>query len=290
MTDKLYLNLIHILLPVYALLCLYPFLLTVAVSFTPETMITKYGYSLIPRAISFDTYRFIFTGMRSKILDGYLVSIFVTVTGTVLSMVVSTSFAYAASVRNFRFRTVLNIMCFIPMIFNAGLLPWYITLSKYYGLVDQIVALFIPSLMSVWNVFILRNFLSGVPHSITESAIVDGAGHFRIFAVIAVPLARVGLTVVALYYALYYWNDFFLALMFMRRENKYPLQFLLYNMLSKMQFYTNTANARLGYRVEAPLETAKMAVTCITIGPIVLLYPFMQRYFIKGIAIGAIKG
>lgn len=179
---------------------------------------------------------------------------------------------------------------YIPMIFSAGLLPWYIMCTKYYHLTDSFLALVLPCCMNTFNVFLLRNFYNSIPEELAEAAKIDGASYIKIFVSIFFPLAKVGTITVGMFYALSYWNDYYLALMFINKQNMYPLQYYLYNMLANVQFIANQANASLGYNINIPLETTKMATICVTIGPIILLYPLAQKHITKGVIVGAIKG
>jgi putative aldouronate transport system permease protein len=209
--------------------------------------------------------------------------------GTAASMLVTSMYAYAASVKTFKHRNILAMLAYIPMVFSAGILPWFIVLTRYYHLSNKVYALIVPCLMNLFYVFLIRNFFSAVPVELSEAAKIDGAGHARIFTTIVVPVARVGLITVALFYALGYWNDFYMALMFISKQEFYPLQYFLYTMLTNAEFAAMNSQT-LGYRISVPLETIKMALTCVTIGPIVLLFPFIQKYFAKGIVVGGIKG
>jgi ABC-type glycerol-3-phosphate transport system permease component len=280
----------YILILLFAAFCLYPLLIAVAVSFSNENDVIKYGYLLIPRNITLGTYKFIFESIGHRILSGYKITLIVTVAGTICAMMVSASYAYAASVKSFKHRNLLNLLCYIPMVFNAGILPWYIIIASTYKLTNTIWSLILPALMNLWNVFLLRNFFNSIPIELSEAAKIDGAGQFRIFSQIVIPVSQVGLITVAMFYTLSFWNDWYLSLMFIRTQSLYPLQYILYNMLSNAQYLSSMSSLQISTEVRAPLETSKMAVTCITIGPIILLYPFVQKYFVKGIVVGAVKG
>lgn len=289
-SDRVVMGVFYGLVALFALICIYPMLLTLTTSFTDEQALLRNGYRLIPEKFSLSAYEVIFQSMRRNIFRAYGVTILVTVLGTVMSMVVSASFAYAVSVKNFRQRNILNMLLYIPMVFSAGLLPWYIACTRYYGLTNQIWAMILPNCLSVFNVFLLRNFFASLPGEISEAARIDGAGHFRIYVSIAVPMAQVGLVTVALFYALNYWNDFYLALLFIRKSELYPMQYYLYNILSNIQFAARQAQTRMTYQIDIPSETIKMAIICITVFPILFLYPFAQRYFVRGVIVGAVKG
>lgn len=288
--DKIVIGVMYALLTVFSIICLYPLLLTLMTSFTDEQTLIRDGYKMFPAKFSTAAYDVIINSMGSKVVGAYRITILVTVLGTLMSVSVSAALGYVVSVKNFRHRNLLNMLLYIPMVFSAGLLPWYLVCTRYYRLTNTIWALILPHCLNVFNVFLLRNFFSSLPASVAESARIDGAGHFRIFAQIAVPMAQVGIVTVALFYALSYWNDFYLALLYIRKQEMYPMQYYLYNILSNIQFAARQAQTRLSYNIAIPSETIKMAVIIITIGPILFLYPFAQRFFVKGVIVGAVKG
>lgn len=289
-SDRILLIIFYIVIGVFAIACLYPLLLAVGTSFSDEASVTVNGYRVIPKKFSLEAYKMILGSLGKNILNAYCVTIAVTVIGTAVSILVSSSFAYVLTVKEFKPKGVLNMFLYIPMIFSAGLLPWYIMCTKYYHLTDNFLALILPCCMNAFNVFLLRNFFKSIPEELAEAAKIDGANYLRIFSVIYFPLAKVGLVTVGLFYALSYWNDYYLSLMFINKQNMYPLQYYLYNMLANVQFIANQANASLGYNINIPLETTKMATICVTIGPIILLYPIAQKYITKGVIVGAVKG
>lgn len=289
-SDKILITVFYILVISFSVICLYPLLLALAVSFTKETCVIKNGYQLIPKEFSLDAYHTVLNSLGKNIFNAYKVTISVTFFGTFLSLLVSSSFAFVLSVKGFKPRGFLNLFLYIPMIFSAGLLPWYIMCTKYYHLSNHFYALILPCTINAFNVFLLRNFFNSIPAEMEEAAKIDGAGYLRIFFTVYLPLAQVGLVTVGLFYALSYWNDYYLALMFINTQKLYPLQYYLYNMLSNVQFMASQSNASLGYNINVPLETTKMATICVTIGPIICIYPFVQKYFTKGVIVGAVKG
>lgn len=290
MSDRVLLASFYIIVGVFAIACLYPLLLAVGTSFSEETSVTINGYSVIPKVFSLDAYKMIFGSLGKNMMNAYTVTVAVTVLGTMFSLLISASFAYALTVKEFKPRNALNLFLYIPMIFSAGLLPWYIMCTKYYHLTNSFLALILPCGINTFNVFLLRNFFKSIPDELAEAAKIDGASYLKIFRIIYFPLAKVGLVTVGMFYALSYWNDYYLALMFINKQQLYPLQYYLYNMLSNVQFMANQANASLGYNINIPLETTKMATICVTIGPIILLYPIAQKYITKGVIVGAVKG
>lgn len=289
-SDRIVMVIVYGIVALFAAACLYPLLLTLMTSITDEQTLIRDGYRMFPQKYSLAAYEMIVTTMSSKVLSAYKMTILVTVIGTALSLVVTASVAYVVSVRDFKQRNIINMMLYVPMVFSAGLLPWYIVCTKYYHLTNTIWALILPPCLNVFNVFLMRNFFQSLPTAVFESARIDGAGHFRIFAQIAVPMAQVGIITVGMMYALSYWNDYYNALMFIRKSEMYPMQYYLYNILSNIQFAARQSQTRTNYNIAIPSETMKMAIIIVTILPILFLYPVIQRYIVKGVVVGAVKG
>jgi ABC-type sugar transport system, permease component len=274
----------------FGLICLYPLLLTVIVSLTPEDVIVSDGFRLIPRALTLDTYTYIFAHSGTRILRSYGVTILVTVTGTFGSMLVTCMIAYAISLREMRYRNVIAFICNFTSIFSAGLVPWYVVCVNWYGLRNNILALILPSMFSVWSMFLMRTYFRVISPSLYDAAKIDGAGHWTIFFRIALPLSVTALLTVGMMYALNYWNDWWHALMFIDDRDLYPLQYYLYSIVSNVNAVSSgRVPSGAAASIRLPAETVKMAVTIITIGPIIFLYPFIQRYFVQGIMTGAVK-
>ncbi len=268
-----------------SILTLFPFLIVLAVSFSDESSIAKNGFRLIPEKWSLGAYRLLFEG--SVVFDAYRISIIVTVAGTVLSVLITSMLGYALSRKNLKYRNVLNMIVYIPMIFSGGLVPFYMVLLKLH-LKDNILGLILPMLFNPFFMFLILNFFRGLPDAIIESAKIDGAGEFRIYRSIVMRLAAPGIATITLFYALNYWNEWNLALLLINDTKLYPLQYLLRMILMRVTYVGQAAmNANVS---EIPAESTKMATVIITIGPIMLVYPFVQKYFIKGITIGAVKG
>lgn len=288
--DKLVTTLAYALVACFALACLYPLVMVVSVSFSSEREIARHGYSIIPQAFSLDTYRYIFAHSGARILRSYGVTIFVTVAGTIGALLITSMIAYAISIRKLRYRNVLAFVCNFTIIFSAGLIPWYIVSVNYYGLKNSMIALILPSIFSVWNMFLMRTYFAAISPSLYEAAEIDGANHFTIFWRVALPLSKTPLLTVGLMYALQYWNDWWNALIFINDKDLFPLQYYLYNILSNVNAISSgriPSGAASG--ITLPAETVKMAVTVITIGPIIFLYPFIQKYFVQGVMTGALK-
>lgn len=280
----------YVIVGLFALICLYPLLLTVTVSFTPESLIAREGFRLIPKQFSLDTYTYIFTHSGTRILRSYGVTLFVTVFGTLASMLVTCMISYAISLREMKYRNVIAFICNFTSIFSAGLVPWYVICVNWYNLRNNIWALILPSLFSVWNMFLMRTYFQNISPSLYDAAKIDGAGHWRIFFKVALPLSTTALLTVGLMYVLSYWNNWWNALMFIDDRDLYPLQYYLYSIVSNVNAISSgRIPSGAAASIRLPSETVKMAVTIITIGPILFLYPFVQKRFVKGIMAGAVK-
>lgn len=278
----------YIFLAVIAVFCLLPFLLILSGSFTDERSIYVNGYNFIPKVFSLSAYRFLFSNTRQLGIS-YLNSIFIMTIGTAVGLFLISMASYVLQRKDFRYRNQLSFFIFFTTLFQGGLVPWYILMVRYLGMKDTYFALIIPLLMNVFNIIIMKSFMRSIPESIAESAKIDGAGEFTIFLKLILPLAKPGLATVGLFMALAYWNEWFSAMLFINDQNKYPLQFLLYKILQSAEFSRNIASTA-SVTVDVPTETFKMSTAVIVTGPIILLYPFVQRFFVKGLIIGAVKG
>ena len=280
----------YIVVSIFALFCLFPFIMVVSGSLTPEEDIVKYGYSLIPRRISFDAYRILLYDI-DRILNAYKISIFVTVVGTLCSLLVNSMAGYVLS-RKVRYQKPLLIFTIITMLFSGGMVPWYIVCVRYLHLKDTVWALILPTVARAWYIFLLRNFFKGIPEEMYESSKIDGASELTTFVKIMLPLAKPAIATVTLFASLAYWNDWWAGLMLIDDSNKQPLQLLLRTIVSNTQFLQSSPNAGMMQEVSniLPVESVKMAIVILTIGPIIFVYPFIQKYFVKGIMVGAVKG
>ncbi|OGX60611.1 MAG: sugar ABC transporter permease [Paenibacillus sp. RIFOXYA1_FULL_44_5] len=278
---------IYVFLFLFSIFCAFPMLLTIIVSFSNEDSINKHGYSLFPDKFSLDAYRLVFA-QGDIILKGYLVSIIVTVAGTILAIIITGMAAYTLSNPNVKYRNGLALYFFITILFNAGLVPWYLMTTKL-GLQDNIWALIIPNLLfNPFNMFLIRNFMDSLPNAIRESAYVDGANDIRIAFQIYLPLSVPALATVGLFYALAYWNDWFNAIMLVSNHSLYPIQYILLEIKSNIDSLNMIPQGAQTSSI--PAESTKMAVVVLTVGPIALLYPYLQRYFVKGLVVGSVKG
>lgn len=280
---------IGVFITIYSLICLLPMLLTVAVSITDETTIMKNGYSFLPEKISFYAYELMFKS-GSNVIQGYMVSILVTVVGTLGAIVITGLAGYTLSNKNVKYRGALGMYFFIPMVFGSGIVPWYLICNALH-LRNNLFALIIPNLLfNTFNMFLVRNFMSGLPDSLRESATIDGANDAVIAVKIYFPLAVPVLATVGLFYALGYWNDWWNAIMLVEDKKLYPIQYLLLQLKSQISMLKDLQYLSGSVSQAPPTESLKMATSVITVGPIILLYPFLQRYYVKGLVVGSVKG
>ena len=277
---------IYVFITLLTLFCMLPLVLVLITSFASERSITLNGYTFFPTEWSIDAYKLMFNP-NSNVLTSYMITIIVTLIGSVISVLITYCAGYALANKRCKYRNGLALFFFITMVFNTGLVPWYM-ISRNLGLYNNIWALIIPSLVfSPFNMFLTRNFIRGIPDSLHESGIVDGAGEMLIAFKIYFPLCMPVLATITLYYGINYWNNYFNAVMLIDDPKKYPLQMLLFAIQSEI---TKASRVSAGVHVNPPKESFKMAVSIITIGPIILFYPALQKYFIKGMIIGAVKG
>lgn len=289
--EKIYLGASAVILAAFSLLCIFPMLLVVGSSFTEENTLLRNGYSVIPGKISTLAYQLILSGNRSM-PRAYLISAIVTVIGTALALLVGVSAAYALSRKEFLMRKFFNLYVVFTMLFSAGLVPWYLVCVQVLRLKGSLLALILPMVVNSFNILLLRNFLQSIPEEIIESARMDGASEFRIITRIIVQMATPAIATVGLFYAMAFWNDWWLALLYLdNAPHLYPIQYLLRALVTNSQFLTQSSqSSQILGGFTLPSEGVKMAACVLAIGPLVAIYPFVQRFFVKGITLGAVKG
>lgn len=290
--DKIAFNIMaYTLIAIFSLLCVIPFYLIVVGSFTDEGKIITEGYSFFLNASNFslEAYKMALKNPQS-ILHAYGITIFVTVVGTVLSIFITTMTGYVLSRQDFPWRNGISFFFFFTTLFSGGLVPWYLLCTTYLNFTNHIYALIIPGLFSVWNMIIAKSFMKGIPFELTEAAKMDGAGDFYTYLRIIMPMAKPLVATLTLFVALAYWNDWYNCMLFMSTGENWNLQYTLQNILNSSEALKRIA-AQTGMQVgQMPSEGLKLAMTVIATGPIVLLYPFLQKYFVKGLTLGAVKG
>ena len=275
---------------IVALLCIFPFWMVVIGSLTPENEIYVRGYSLWPQTFSTEAYKLAFED-PGKILRSYLVTVGITGAGTAVSLFIVSMCGYVLQRPDFKSRNFFTMFVFFTVLFNGGLVPWYILMTNYLHLKDNYLALILPMMVNVFYLIIMKNFMRSIPGALIESAKIDGAGEYYIFLRIVLPLAKPALASIGMFIALNYWNDWRNGMLFMQDETMYPLQYYLYRLLSSLDFLKSAAASTIDLGDQVfPSESFKLAMTVVATGPIILLYPFVQKYFVKGITIGAVKG
>lgn len=282
----------YIVLSFIALCCLIPFIIVVSGSFTSEQYILKNGFSLIPKDFSIEAYKVALENPLA-VLTAYGVTISLTVIGSALGLFITAMTAYVLTRKDFEWRNKFSFYFYFTTLFSGGLVPWYILMVKYLHLKDNYLALLLPPLLNVFNMLVMKSYMSGIPDAITESAKIDGAGDFTIFIKLILPLAKPALATIGLFIALGYWNDWYNSMLFIQNEKLYSLQYFLYKIVNNVEAYKNIlaqTGGSVNVNMELPSESLKMALTVIVTGPIILLYPFVQKYFVQGITIGAVKG
>ena len=280
----------YVIILIVAIFCLLPFVLVISGSFTSEESIIRYGYSLIPKSFSVDAYKNVFDQPKG-LIQSYLVTSSVTVIGAAVGLMITSMTGYVLSRKDFEWRNKFAFFFYFTTLFSGGLVPWYILCVKYLKLSDNYMALLIPSLMNVFYLIVMKSFMSSIPDAISESATIDGANDFTIFLKLILPLSKPALATIGLFIALGYWNDWYLSFMFMQDKRLFSLQFYLYKIVAGQQALQALAVGTPGQQnTVMPTESLKLAMTVIATGPIILLYPFVQRYFVSGLTIGAVKG
>lgn len=291
--DILILNIVgYTFLSVGALICLLPFVMVLSSSFTAEQTILKEGFQLFPKDFSWEAYRLIFE-RPIDIINAYKITIIVSVVGTVLSLFLMSMTAYILQRKDFKWRNHIAFYFFFTTLFHGGLVPFYILVTNYLNLENTISIQILPTVMNVFYIIVMKAFISsGIPKEITESAKIDGAGDFVIYLRLILPLSKPALASVGLLMALAYWNEWFLPLLFISDDNLVPMQYYLYKTIENFSAI-KTAMYGSGQVVDTasvPEQSLKMAMTFLAAGPIILVYPFIQRYFVQGMTIGAVKG
>lgn len=278
----------------FSLSCVYPFLFVIVLSFTDEKTLSMNGYSIFPEKWSVDAYTYLFkTG--DQLFRSYGVTIFITVVGALLTVALVSLYAYAISRSYFHFRGFFSFIAFFTMLFGGGLVPSYIVMTQVLHLKDTLGALILPMAMSAFSILIMRTFFKTmVPDAIIESGKMDGASEFRVFFYLVLPISLPGLATIGLFSVLGYWNDWFNALLYIDSAKLLPLQSLLMKVETNIQFILQNSNVAGGLDRSAvskslPAETTRMAMVVLATIPIVLAYPFFQRYFVQGLTIGAVK-
>lgn len=282
---------IHLLFVAISAAILIPLLLIISISVSNEQSLVEYGYRLIPKQLDLKAYRLIFQAPQ-QLLRAYGVTITVTAIGTVCGLLLTSMLAYTMSRRDFPYRSPLAFYVLFTMLFGGGLVPFYILVTQYLHLKDTVWALIVPYLVNPFYVLVMKGFMDQVAAEIIESAKMDGSGEWRTFFVIILPVCRPALATIGLFLCFGFWNDWWLGLLFIDNQNLVPLQLLLYRVMNTIEFITNNM-ALLNVKVDLeqfPSLSTRMAMTILAAGPMLLVFPFFQKHFVKGLTIGSVKG
>lgn len=281
----------HLFLLVVSLSVIIPFLIMLSSSFSSETSVLADGYSLYPREFSLDAYKYILSG-STTVLRAYGVTIFVTVAGTAVSLLITTMFAYVLAQDKLPFGRLMMFLVVVTMLFSGGLVPTYYIYTQIFHIKDTIFALIVPNLlMGAFNLILVRNyFRTSIPQAIIEAATIDGCSKFMTFVKVVLPLSLPIIATIGLMTALSYWNDWTNSLYYMNSSKYYSVQQVLRLMIDSVSYLQEMGVSTSGVeQTQVPLTTVRMAIAVVAVVPVMIAYPFFQKYFVKGITIGAVK-
>ena len=286
---QIILNLVFIII---SLCVIIPFVMLVTISLTSEKEIIASGYKLIPSKLDLSAYRYVFSNPHS-VINAYKVTFIFSAVSMVLSTLLTAMAAYPFISRSMLGKKQISFYYYFTMLFSGGLVPSYILITRYLHLDDTILVYIIPSLISPWNIFMMRTFFKDIPSSITESAYIDGASEYAVFFKIILPLSKPVLATIALLTFLAKWNDWMASMLYINNQNLISLQYLLQrilqnlDVLQSMNSSANTVNMNIS---DIPAEATRMAMAVVVAGPALLVFPFFQKYFVKGLTVGSVKG
>jgi len=293
--DVIALNIIgYLFCGLIALFCLVPFLMILSGSFSSEAAIIKNGFSLLPQDFSLEAYKTVFREPMT-VMRAYVNTIGLTIAGTAAGLILQTMTAYVLARKDFEWRNYFSFFFYFTTLFSGGLVPYYILMSNTLNLKDSYLALLLPLLFSVYNLLIMKSYIMAIPESLVDAAKIDGCGEVRTLFKVVIPLIKPALATVGLFIALAYWNDWYNAMLYIKTGSKYPLQYFLYQQVNNIEAYkkliaNNAVSSSIINAMSLPTQTLKMALTIVVTGPIILAYPLVQKYFVQGITIGAVKG
>ncbi|AIQ37607.1 MULTISPECIES: carbohydrate ABC transporter permease [unclassified Paenibacillus] len=284
---------LHLFFIAFSMACILPIVLIVAISLTNEKTLTLEGYKFFPDKVDLSAYQYLFNHSET-LIKAYGISLTVTLIGTLLAVLLIALYAYPLYRKDFPFKKVFNFYLLITMLFSGGLVPFYLLYVNYLNLKDSLIALILPGLSNAFYIFITRTFFQQtVPEEMIESGKLDGASEWRIFFQLVLPISLPVLATIGLFTTLMYWNDWFNSMLFINDTDKYSLQYVMIQMIRQAEFFKNQlagSGVALLVHESVPTESLRMAMVVVSIGPILFIYPFFQKYFTKGLTIGAIKG
>lgn len=285
---------INLILGLFCLLCVIPFIFVAIISFSSEESIRTIGFSFTPASWSLDAYQYVLD-LGDQLWRSYFNSFFITIVGTIISVLLCVLYSYALFRKDFKYRKFFTFFAFFTMMFGGGLAPTYMVCKNMLGLNDNYAALIVPMLVNPFNLIIMRTFFqSSVPEELIEAAAIDGSGEYNTLFKIIVPISKPGIATVALLNALAYWNEWFIAMLYIRDAKFIPLQYLLMKMQNQVDFLVRNSSVigaeAANIMSDLPKESLRMALVVLIVIPIACAYPFFQRYIISGLTIGSVKG
>ena len=278
----------YVFISLFAIASIFPFLVILGSSFETEDNIINYGVTLIPRQFTTAAYGLVL--QNGTIWQSYGLTICLTLIGTLVGVFICSMTGYALQRRDFPFRNAISFFIYFTSLFQAGLAPYYLLMTQTYHLNNNYLAVLLPLMVSSWLIILMKNFAKSVPHEMTESGKSAGAGDFRIYWSLILPMLTPGLATIGLFLALGYWNEWYQSSLFLQNKDILPLQYRLYKIVNEASALKNSVASQYVDVSNLPSESLKMATAMMTTGPIIFLYPFVQRYFIGGITVGAVKG
>ena len=288
--DKAIRGFTYIFVTLFAAGCLFPFLLILMSSFSSESAIRRTGFTIWPKEFSLYAYELLFRS-PDQLLGAYIVTIVLTVIGTAIGLFIISMTGYALQRKDFPFANGIMFFIYFTSLFSAGLVPFYMMITQTYKLKDSYLAILLPLLMTPWLIILMKNFIKAVPYEITESGKIDGAGDFSIFLKLILPSMTPALATIGLFLAISYWNEWYYSSLFLTSQVEYrPLQYQLYRIINQVQALKNSVAGSYVVVSNLPSETLKMATAVVATGPVILIYPFVQKYFVAGLTVGAVKG
>ena len=288
---KLGQTLLHIFFICLCLAYILPFLLLISISISSEAAIKEYGYTLLPKIVDFAAYKQIFNN-PDTMLNAYKTTIIFSISTTALAILVTSLVAYPLSRQNCKFRKPLSFFLFFTMLFSGGLVPSYLINTRYLHLDDTIWIYILPSLVSAWNVIVVRTFFQGIPKDLIEASKIDGLSEMQILFKIIIPLSTPVLATIGFMTLLAKWNDWNTSLIYINDARLYSLQYMLQKILNEAEFLKQVSTDGTGLMdgVEAPTESLRYAMAMVAAGPMLVIFPFFQKYFSQGLLVGSVKG
>ena len=289
-TNKFKEGLLTTIFVVLSVLVIIPLIILISTSVSSEKDIADFGYRLIPKSIDFTAYRYIMKN-PTQILNAYQTTFIFSVASMVLGLLLMSMVAYALSRRDFKARRFFSFFMYFTTMFGGGLVPSYILITQYLHLQDTIWVYIIPSLIAPFNIFMIRTNFQALPIELTESALIDGAGEYTIFFKIIMPLSKPVLATVALFTFLGKWNDWMTSMLYINnRDDLISLQYLLQRLMQNIELLKDENISSYTQTMEIPSETVRMAMAVVAAGPVLVVFPFFQKYFTRGMTVGSVKG